>query len=72
LLVLYGMSKNFKPVSDRPWSAPAGLANQRIAIANRAVAAPPTLLTVRLDHVDIAQWPAQKLGPWMDYVPQDV
>ena len=27
---------------------------------------------VRLDHVDLAQWPREELGPWLGYVPQDV
>ena len=27
---------------------------------------------VRLDDVDIAQWPREELGPWLGYVPQDV
>ena len=27
---------------------------------------------VRLDHVDLAQWPREALGPWLGYVPQDV
>jgi PrtD family type I secretion system ABC transporter len=27
---------------------------------------------VRLDHVDLAQWPRAALGPWLGYVPQDV
>ena len=27
---------------------------------------------VRLDEVDLAQWPREELGPWLGYVPQDV
>lgn len=27
---------------------------------------------VRLDGVDLAQWPREELGPWLGYVPQDV
>jgi PrtD family type I secretion system ABC transporter len=27
---------------------------------------------VRLDHVDLSQWPRDELGPWIGYVPQDV
>ncbi|MBW8720054.1 MAG: ATP-binding cassette domain-containing protein, partial [Variovorax paradoxus] len=27
---------------------------------------------VRLDDVDLAQWPREELGPWLGYVPQDV
>ena len=27
---------------------------------------------VRLDHVNLAQWPRDQLGPWIGYVPQDV
>lgn len=32
----------------------------------------PTAGTVRLDHVDLAQWDREELGPWLGYVPQDV
>ncbi|MEO6320740.1 MAG: type I secretion system permease/ATPase [Polaromonas sp.] len=32
----------------------------------------PNAGVVRLDHVDLAQWPREELGPWLGYVPQDV
>jgi ABC-type protease/lipase transport system fused ATPase/permease subunit len=32
----------------------------------------PSAGVVRLDHVDLAQWPREELGPWLGYVPQDV
>lgn len=32
----------------------------------------PNTGTVRLDGVDLAQWPRQELGPWLGYLPQDV
>jgi ABC-type protease/lipase transport system fused ATPase/permease subunit len=32
----------------------------------------PTAGVVRLDHVDLAQWPRDAIGPWLGYVPQDV
>jgi len=32
----------------------------------------PNAGAVRLDHVDLAQWPREELGPWLGYVPQDV
>lgn len=32
----------------------------------------PNAGVVRLDHVDLAQWPRDQLGPWIGYVPQDV
>jgi PrtD family type I secretion system ABC transporter len=32
----------------------------------------PNAGTVRLDHVDLTQWPREDLGPWLGYLPQDV
>jgi PrtD family type I secretion system ABC transporter len=32
----------------------------------------PNAGVVRLDHVDLAQWDREELGPWLGYVPQDV
>lgn len=32
----------------------------------------PNAGTVRLDDVDMAQWPREDLGPWLGYLPQDV
>ena len=32
----------------------------------------PNAGVVRLDQVDLAQWPREELGPWLGYVPQDV
>lgn len=32
----------------------------------------PSAGVVRLDGVDLAQWPREELGPWLGYVPQDV
>jgi PrtD family type I secretion system ABC transporter len=32
----------------------------------------PNAGTVRLDGVDLAQWPREDLGPWLGYLPQDV
>ncbi|HYD76026.1 type I secretion system permease/ATPase [Ramlibacter sp.] len=32
----------------------------------------PSAGTVRLDGVDLAQWPREEIGPWLGYVPQDV
>ncbi|MGI4846989.1 MAG: type I secretion system permease/ATPase [Janthinobacterium lividum] len=32
----------------------------------------PSAGDVRLDHVDLAQWPREELGPYLGYVPQDV
>jgi len=32
----------------------------------------PNAGTVRLDQVDMAQWPREELGPWLGYLPQDV
>jgi ABC-type protease/lipase transport system fused ATPase/permease subunit len=32
----------------------------------------PNAGTVRLDDVDLAQWPREDLGPWLGYLPQDV
>jgi ABC-type protease/lipase transport system fused ATPase/permease subunit len=32
----------------------------------------PSAGTVRLDHVELTQWPREELGPWLGYLPQDV
>ncbi len=32
----------------------------------------PSAGCVRLDDVDLAQWPREEIGPWLGYVPQDV
>jgi len=32
----------------------------------------PNTGTVRLDQVDLAQWPREELGRWLGYLPQDV
>ncbi|WBY02420.1 type I secretion system permease/ATPase [Ramlibacter tataouinensis] len=32
----------------------------------------PSAGAVRLDGVDLAQWPRDAIGPWLGYVPQDV
>ncbi|MEJ8848003.1 type I secretion system permease/ATPase [Variovorax rhizosphaerae] len=32
----------------------------------------PSAGVVRLDHVDLAQWPREEIGPWLGYVPQSV
>ncbi|MDB5841616.1 MAG: type secretion system ATPase, partial [Herminiimonas sp.] len=32
----------------------------------------PNAGVVRLDHVDLAQWPREQPGPYLGYVPQDV
>ena len=32
----------------------------------------PNAGVVRLDGVDLAQWPREDIGPWLGYVPQDV
>jgi PrtD family type I secretion system ABC transporter len=32
----------------------------------------PSAGDVRLDHVELAQWPREQIGPYLGYVPQDV
>jgi PrtD family type I secretion system ABC transporter len=75
------------PSSDRTILAGVSLAlepGESLAIIGPSGAGKSTLVrlltgvwkplagVVRLDHVDLAQWAREELGPWLGYVPQDV
>jgi PrtD family type I secretion system ABC transporter len=70
-LILNGVSLTLEPGESLVITGPSGAGKSTLLRVLSGVW-PPSAGIVRLDHVDLAQWPRDQLGPWIGYVPQDV
>jgi PrtD family type I secretion system ABC transporter len=70
-LILGGVSLSLEPGESLAIIGPSG-AGKSTLLRLLTGLWKPTAGVVRLDHVDVAQWPRAQLGPWLGYVPQDV
>lgn len=70
-MILSGVSLNLEPGESLAIIGPSG-AGKSTLVRLLTGLWKPTAGVVRLDHVDLAQWPREQLGPWLGYVPQDV
>jgi PrtD family type I secretion system ABC transporter len=70
-LILAGVSLNLEPGESLAIIGASGAGKSTLARLLTGLWTPNTG-TVRLDGVDLAQWPREELGPWLGYLPQDV
>lgn len=70
-LILGGVSLSLEPGESLAITGPSGAGKSTLLRLLTGVWK-PNAGVVRLDHVDLAQWPRDELGPWIGYVPQDV
>ena len=70
-LILGGVSLSLEPGESLAITGPSGAGKSTLLRLLTGVWK-PNAGVVRLDHVDLAQWPREDLGPWIGYVPQDV
>ncbi len=70
-LILGGVSLSLEPGESLAITGPSGAGKSTLLRLLTGVWQ-PNAGVVRLDHVDLAQWPREELGPWIGYVPQDV
>lgn len=70
-LVLGGVSLALEPGESLAIVGPSG-AGKTTLLRLLCGIWQPVAGVVRLDHVDVAQWPREELGQWLGYVPQDV
>ncbi len=70
-VILAGVSLSLEPGESLAIIGPSG-AGKSSLVRLLTGSWQPTSGVVRLDHVDLAQWPREELGPWIGYVPQDV
>ena len=70
-MILAGVSLSLEPGESLAITGPSG-AGKSTLVRLLTGLWKPNAGTVRLDHVDLAQWPREALGPWLGYVPQDV
>ena len=70
-VVLFSVALNLAPGEALAIIGPSAAGKSTLARMLTGVWA-PTTGTVRLDSVDVADWPRADLGNWIGYVPQDV
>jgi PrtD family type I secretion system ABC transporter len=70
-MILAGVSLSLEPGESLAITGPSG-AGKSTLVRLLTGLWKPNAGAVRLDHVDLAQWPREALGPWIGYVPQDV
>jgi len=70
-MILAGVSLSLEPGESLAITGPSG-AGKSTLVRLLTGLWKPSAGAVRLDHVDLAQWPREALGPWIGYVPQDV
>jgi ABC-type protease/lipase transport system fused ATPase/permease subunit len=70
-LILSGVSLSLEPGESLAVIGPSG-AGKSTLLRLLTGLRKPSAGVVRLDHVDLAEWPRAGLGPWIGYVPQDV
>lgn len=69
--ILGGVSLSLEPGESLVITGPSGAGKSTLLRLLTGVWQ-PTGGVVRLDHVNLAHWPRDDLGPWIGYVPQDV
>jgi len=70
-MILAGVSFSLEPGESLAIIGASGAGKSTLARLLTGLWAPNNG-AVRLDGVDLAQWPRQELGPWLGYLPQDV
>ncbi|HEY0587656.1 MAG TPA: type I secretion system permease/ATPase [Pseudoduganella sp.] len=70
-MILAGVSLSLEPGESLAIIGASGAGKSTLARLLTGVWA-PNVGTVRLDGVDLVQWPREDLGPWLGYLPQDV
>jgi PrtD family type I secretion system ABC transporter len=70
-MLLAGVSLSLEPGESLAIIGPSGAGKSTLVRLLTGLWTPAAGI-VRLDHVDLAQWPRDQLGPWLGYVPQDV
>ena len=69
--ILAGVSLNLEPGESLAIIGASGAGKSTLARLLTGLWK-PNAGTVRLDDVDMTQWPREELGPWLGYLPQDV
>jgi len=70
-MILAGVSFNLEPGESLAIIGASGAGKSTLARVLTGLWMPNSG-TVRMDGVDLAQWPREELGPWLGYLPQDV
>jgi PrtD family type I secretion system ABC transporter len=70
-MILAGVSLSLEPGESLAITGPSGAGKSTLVRLLTGLWRPHAGV-VRLDDVDLAQWPREELGPWLGYVPQDV